>query len=99
MSTAYKSDTWTISDELGLDSASNNLAKMCLEVEPPFSIAITGKWGSGKTSIMRRAFATLGGLPLEQALPLTPRLSHKKLTPLSIETKELGVSINFSIVA
>ena len=70
MANAYKNDTWTISDELGLDSASDNLAKMCMEVQPPFSIAITGKWGSGKTSIMRRAFATLGGQPLEQALPL-----------------------------
>ena len=27
---------------------------------------MVGKWGSGKTSVLRRAFATLGGRPLEQ---------------------------------
>lgn len=37
---------------------------------PPFTVGVTGKWGSGKTSVMRRAFATLGGRPIEQPLML-----------------------------
>ncbi|WP_020506351.1 hypothetical protein [Lamprocystis purpurea] len=43
---------------------------MVLEVEPTFTVGVTGKRGSGKTSVMRRAFATLGGRPIEQPLML-----------------------------
>ncbi|MBL3529498.1 MAG: hypothetical protein JMN27_18145 [gamma proteobacterium endosymbiont of Lamellibrachia anaximandri] len=32
---------------------------MALDTDPPFTLGITGKWGSGKTSVMRTAFATL----------------------------------------
>jgi transcription termination factor NusB len=66
----YQNDQWNITDELGMDSAGDGLAKIALDVTAPFTIAVTGKWGSGKTSVMRRAFATLGGHPINQAMPL-----------------------------
>ena len=66
----YHNDEWSINDELGLTGASERLARMALQVSPPFSISVNGKWGSGKTSIMRRAFMTLGGCPASQAVLL-----------------------------
>ncbi len=64
----YQNDQWTIDDTLGLGHAGDQVAKMIVQVTPPFTLGVTGKWGSGKTSVMRRAYATLGGLPLEQEL-------------------------------
>ncbi len=66
----YFSDHWTLEDQLGIAGTGDLVARMCLEVKPPFSIRVTGKWGSGKTSILRRAFVTLGGRPVEQAVAL-----------------------------
>lgn len=66
----YQNDSWTLDDHLGIGKTGDLLAKMSLEVEPPFAIRLTGKWGSGKTSILRRAFATLGGNPIKQSIPL-----------------------------
>lgn len=70
MDATYRNDHWTLKDELALGGAGDQLARMVLEVEPPFTVGVTGKWGAGKTSVMRRAFATLGGMPLQQALPM-----------------------------
>jgi len=67
----YRNDTWTLDDGLGLGRAGDQVARMVLEVEPPFTVGVTGKWGSGKTSVMRRAFVTLGGRPIEQPLMLS----------------------------
>jgi hypothetical protein len=64
----YQNDQWTLKDNLGLGNVGDQIARMILEVDPPFTIGVTGKWGSGKTSILRRSYATLGGLPLQQAL-------------------------------
>jgi len=64
----YRNDTWSLEDGFGLGRAGDQVARMALEVDPPFTIGVTGKWGSGKTSVMRRAFVTLGGRPLEQPL-------------------------------
>ncbi|WP_200382203.1 KAP family P-loop NTPase fold protein [Thiococcus pfennigii] len=64
----YRNDVWTLDDGFGLGRAGDQVARMALEVEPPFTIGVTGKWGSGKTSVMRRAFVTLGGRPIQQAL-------------------------------
>ena len=64
----YRNDTWSLEDGLGLGRAGDQVARMALEVDPPFTIGVTGKWGSGKTSVMRRAFVTLGGQPIQQAL-------------------------------
>lgn len=70
MPATYINDQWVQQDQLGLGRAGDELARMSLEVNPPFTIGITGKWGCGKTSVMRRAFATLGGKPISQGLRL-----------------------------
>lgn len=66
----YHSDQSQVDNSLGLGGAADSLAEMALQVSPPFSIAVSGKWGSGKTSLMRRAFITLGGQKSEQAVLL-----------------------------
>lgn len=66
----YINDQWVLDDALGMGRAGDALARMALQVAPPFTIGVTGKWGSGKTSVLRRAFATLGGLPISQSLQL-----------------------------
>lgn len=70
MKASYINDQWVQQDSLGLGRAGDSVARMALEVSPPFTIGVTGKWGCGKTSVMRRAFATLGGKPLSQSLQL-----------------------------
>ncbi|GAB6142154.1 hypothetical protein JCM14076_28830 [Methylosoma difficile] len=70
MAANYINDQWVQEDSLGLGRGGDAVAKMSLEVSPPFTIGVTGKWGCGKTSIMRRAFATLGGQPISQDLQL-----------------------------
>ncbi len=66
----YRNDEWVLTDSYGLGGAGDTLARIVLEAEAPFTVAVTGKWGAGKTSVMRRAFATLGGQPVSQALPM-----------------------------
>lgn len=72
----YFNDHWTLDDGFGMGKAGDVLARMALEVDPPFSIRVTGKWGSGKTSVLRRAFATLGGHAIQQAVPLGENTSE-----------------------
>ena len=67
----YHNDQYDTSDCLGMEKAGDALALMALNVTPPFSIAVQGKWGAGKTSVMQRAFVTLGGTPLKQAVPMS----------------------------
>nr|VFK15954.1 MAG: Predicted P-loop ATPase, KAP-like [Candidatus Kentron sp. LFY] len=62
----YRNDLWTLDDGFSLGRVGDQVARMALEVEPPFTLGVTGKWGAGKTSVMRRAFATLGGQPIRQ---------------------------------
>lgn len=69
MNALYHNDFWTLEDGLGISKTGDLLARMALEVEPPFSIKVTGKWGSGKTSVLRRSFITLGGEPIHQGGP------------------------------
>jgi len=71
MNSKYLNDQWTLEDDLGIAGTGDLLARMALEVQPPFSMRVTGKWGSGKTSVLRRAFATLGGQPIQLAVPLS----------------------------
>jgi hypothetical protein len=39
----YRNDTWTLDDGLGLGRAGDQVARMVLEVEPPFTVGVTGK--------------------------------------------------------
>lgn len=58
-------DHWTLAlGDLGMLGAGEELARLVLNCEPPYAICVQGKWGSGKTSLMRYAMARLGGMPL-----------------------------------
>ncbi len=67
---SYPNDRWVVDDSFGSLRLGDQVARMALEVDTPFTIGVVGKWGSGKTSVLRRAFATLGGKPIAQAVPL-----------------------------
>ncbi len=58
-------DHWTLQiEELGMEESGDALARLIATCDPPFVVAVQGKWGSGKTSLMRYAMALLGGEPL-----------------------------------
>jgi len=62
-------DHWTLQlEDLGMRGAGEELARLILSCQPPYAICVQGKWGSGKTSLMRYAMARLGGEPLGTAL-------------------------------
>ena len=73
----YLNDHWTLDDGLGFGDTAEQLARVALQAQPPFTVALTGKWGAGKTSVLRRAFAILGGKPIAQALPIGESLSEE----------------------
>ena len=73
----YLNDHWTLADGLGFGATAEQLARVALQAQPPFTVALTGKWGAGKTSVLRQAFATLGGEPIAQALPFGEPLSDR----------------------
>lgn len=64
MDSRYANDHWILEDDMGMARTGDLLARMSLEVNTPFSVRVTGKWGSGKTSVLRRAFVTLKGQPV-----------------------------------
>ncbi|MBU0654701.1 MAG: KAP family NTPase [Gammaproteobacteria bacterium] len=86
----YQNDQWNVTNQLGMAAAGDGLAKMILSVTPPFTTAVVGKWGSGKTSLMQRAFATLGGDPVSKAVPLgeIQRYSDTYRDALSLPAKQ-----------
>ena len=67
----YLNDHWTLDDGLGFGDTAEQLARVALQAQPPFTVALTGKWGAGKTSVLRQAFATLGGEPIIQDMPIS----------------------------
>jgi len=54
----YVNDAWKYGEEgdIGLFKTGDKTAEIALSVPPPFTCAVTGKWGCGKTSVMKRAF-------------------------------------------
>lgn len=68
---AYINDQWTLAlEELGFEREAEQLARMILSCRPPFAVCIAGRWGSGKTSVMRYAMTLLGGDTTRVRLPL-----------------------------
>ena len=58
----YENDQWTLElHELGFENTAKELAQMAILCQPPFATCVCGRWGSGKTSIMRYAMTYLGG--------------------------------------
>jgi len=68
----YHGDNWTLDNAFGMAALGDQLAQLTQEAPPPFAIRVTGKWGTGKTSVLKRAFATLGGKPISLTVPLGP---------------------------
>ena len=67
--TVPTNDHWTLDlQKLGMVDAGDKLAKLVLRCRPPYAICVQGKWGAGKTSLMRYAMARLGGKPLGTTL-------------------------------
>jgi len=67
--TVPTNDHWTLDlEKLGMDVAGDKLAQLVLRCRPPYAICVQGKWGAGKTSLMRYAMARLGGKPLGTTL-------------------------------
>lgn len=65
----YANDAVDLEDGFGTVRVGDEVAKMILQVETPFSLGVVGKWGSGKTSVLRRAFVTLGGQAIQVEVP------------------------------
>ena len=62
---AIRNDFWTLNlAQLGCKAAGDQLTELILTCHPPYAICVQGKWGSGKTSMLRYAMAKLGGEPI-----------------------------------
>ena len=66
----FQNDQWTVEDHLELASAADQVTRTALVANPPFTIGVIGKWGSGKTSILKRSYFMLDGKPLSQSVLL-----------------------------
>lgn len=104
MATNYINDQWLLDDSLGMGRAGDALARMVLEVQAPFTIGVTGKWGAGKTSVLRQAFVTLGGQPISQSLKFAKdksELEGQDFTRLRHDKRSdaLGWKLNLHIAA
>ncbi|MCB9610786.1 MAG: hypothetical protein H6716_29650, partial [Polyangiaceae bacterium] len=62
-------DYWTVDlEHLGGAEAGDKLVDVIIGCRPPYSVCVQGKWGAGKTSLMRYAMARLGGQPMGLAM-------------------------------
>jgi hypothetical protein len=69
-----ENDHWTLAlDTLGMASTGEALTRALLVCRPPYAVCVQGKWGSGKTSLLRYAMAGLGGEPLGLTLQTASR--------------------------
>lgn len=66
---AYVNDGLDQGDAFDTLRVGEQVARMALQVATPFTLGVTGKWGSGKTSVLRRGFLTLGGQEIQVAVP------------------------------
>jgi len=65
----FNNDEYTLDIQaLGDDKQIQSIRELILKAVPPFSIGLSGRWGSGKTSIMKYLLASLGGTPTEHLL-------------------------------
>jgi len=65
----YLNDEYTLNiDDLGYKEQADSIRTMILDCATPFTIGISGRWGSGKTSMMKYLMASIGGRPLRHRL-------------------------------
>jgi hypothetical protein len=48
MTNRYVNDAFTLEDGFGTTLAGDQVARMALEVETPFTLGVTGKWARGR---------------------------------------------------
>jgi len=77
----YPNDLWTLTiEDLGFDRLAKQIVSMSANSKPPFAVGVFGKWGSGKTSLLRYSMARLGGQPItvlnKTLLELQPEISR-----------------------
>ncbi len=66
---AYLNDEYTLDiNTLGYKSQADVIRDVILNAQTPFTVGISGRWGSGKTSMMKYLMASLGGVPLQSDL-------------------------------
>ena len=66
---AYDNDEHTLDiEKLGNKKQIETIRELILEANTPYSLAISGRWGSGKTSAMKHLYASLGGKPSKHNL-------------------------------
>lgn len=65
----FNNDEYTLNiDDLGHKAQIDSIRNLILKAQTPFSIGVSGRWGSGKTSVMKYLLASLGGKPTEHIL-------------------------------
>lgn len=65
----FNNDEYTCEiDQLGYKKQAETIRNLILNCESPYAIGISGRWGSGKTSMMKYIMASLGGKPMEHRL-------------------------------
>ncbi|MBF0520992.1 MAG: hypothetical protein HQK92_14875 [Nitrospirae bacterium] len=59
---SHHNDEYTLNiDALGYREQADNIRNLIINCDTPFVIGISGRWGSGKTSLMKYLMASLGG--------------------------------------
>lgn len=62
----FYNDEYTLDiDDLGYKKQADTVREIILKCQTPYTLGISGKWGSGKTSLMKYIMASLGGEPLK----------------------------------
>ena len=90
----FHNDEYTLNiDELGHEKQVENIRELILEAETPFSIGVSGRWGSGKTSVMKHLLASLGGKPTQHILNFeTVALEEEKLYEEIAKSKPYSIN-------
>lgn len=71
----FLNDEYTLDiNELGYKKQADTIRDMILNCKTPFTLGVSGKWGSGKTSLMKYVMASLGGEPLSYRFPNSDEL-------------------------
>lgn len=68
-SAPYVNDAVDLDNDFGTWRVGDQIARMALEAATPFTLGVAGKWGVGKTSVLRRGFCTLGGRAIQVEVP------------------------------
>ncbi len=75
----FLNDEYTLSiDDLGYAKQASVIRNLIINADTPFSVGVSGRWGSGKTSMMKYLMASLGGKPLKHRLNFHTKMIEEK---------------------